>query len=58
MIKLTGKEVRALMRANHKTIRGLAAQMNITHVRVREVRANGVHGPAFVRDWLEAVQAS
>jgi hypothetical protein len=52
-MKLTGKQVRAMMRANHKTIAGIARQYNLTQTRVRTVRANGVQGDAFVRDWLE-----
>jgi DNA-binding phage protein len=39
----------------HKTISGLAASMNITQVRVRQVRAQGVKGEHFVADWLEAL---
>lgn len=37
--QLTGAEVRALMRAHKRTIRGLAAQMNVTMKRVRQVRS-------------------
>lgn len=51
---LTGAEVIILMRAGHKTIRGLAAAMNITQTRVRQVRAHGVQGLLYVQDWLEA----
>jgi hypothetical protein len=52
MNHLTGTTIRRLMRVNDKTIRALAAEMNITVQRVREVRAHGVKGEAFVRDWL------
>jgi hypothetical protein len=41
------------MRANRKTIRGLATRWNLTMKRVRQVRHQGVKGEAFVRDWLE-----
>jgi hypothetical protein len=55
--RLTGGEVRSLMRRHGKTIRGLSLAMRITQARVREVRLRGVTGEAFVRDWLEAVEA-
>jgi len=55
-LKLTGKSVVSLMRANGHTIRGFAQQMGITIARVRQVRANGVHGMAYVWDWIEALQ--
>jgi hypothetical protein len=51
--RLTGAAVRALMRKNRKTIRGVAQQYSLTHERVRHVRKHGVAGEAFVRDWLE-----
>lgn len=55
MNHLTGTTITKLMQANHKTISGLAASMNITQVRVRQVRAQGVRGEHFVADWLEAL---
>ena len=55
MDHLTGTTIVRLMRAHRKTIAGLAASMNITQVRVREVRAGGVRGECFVRDWMEAI---
>jgi len=54
---LTGKSIASMMRANKKTIRGLAAQMNITMVRVRYVIKNGVSGSCYVQDWIEAIQS-
>lgn len=42
--KLPGAMVRRLMRKHGVTIRSVAEQYNITMKRVREVRANGVHG--------------
>lgn len=53
--RLTGDEVRRMMHAHHKTIRGLAASMNITQTRVRQVRVQGVAGEAYVADWIEAL---
>lgn len=56
--QLTGCEVRALMRAHRRTIRGLAVQMNIAMKRVRHVREQGVRGSAFTQDWIEAIKAA
>jgi hypothetical protein len=53
--ELTGVQVRRLMRVNKLTIRGLAKAMGITQTRVRKVRALGVSGEVFVRDWTEAL---
>ena len=55
MNHLTGNTIIKLMQANHKTISGLAASMNITQVRVRQVRAQAVRGEEFVADWMEAL---
>lgn len=56
MNHLSGASIIRLMRVNKKTISGLSASMNITQVRVRQVRAQGVCGEHFVTDWLEALQ--
>lgn len=55
MNHLTATTVVRLMRANGKTIKGLAESMGITQKRVRQVRAEGVRGEAFVMDWMEAL---
>lgn len=55
---LTGLEVVHLMRKHKLTIRQLAAKMNITQVRVREVRSKGVTGQLYVMDWLEGITGS
>lgn len=52
---ITGNQIKNLMRAHNKTIRGLAQSMGITVKRVREVRATGVQGLGFVCDWYEAI---
>lgn len=52
---LTAETVVRLMRAQRKTIAGLAAAMGITQRRVRQVRAQGVRGRHFVADWMEAI---
>lgn len=54
---LTGEKVVSLMRLHQVTIDELAASMRITKSRVREVREQGVHGKAFVLDWLEGLGA-
>ena len=58
MEKLSGQTIVRLMRANRKTIAGLAGQMGITQTRVRQVRAQGVSGRGYVMDWLEAITGS
>lgn len=58
MTRLTGARIRGLMRINALTIREIAKQMNITLVRVRHVRENGVTGNCFCRDWYEAITKS
>jgi hypothetical protein len=50
--RLTGKEIRALMRVNRKTISGISSAWNLTKTRVRYVREYGVRGEAYVHDWL------
>ncbi len=52
---MTGATITRLMRINGKTIGGLSSSMGITQVRVRQVRAEGVHGEHFVADWMEAI---
>lgn len=55
MNQLQPETVKRLMRQNGTTIRSLAAQMNITMTRVRQVREKGVEGQEYCRDWLEAL---
>lgn len=55
MHALTGKQITRLMRQHGQTIAGLAKSMQITQVRVREVRSKGVNGPGYVMDWLQAI---
>lgn len=55
MHALTGKQITRLMRQHRQTIAGLAKSMQITQVRVREVRRKGVSGPGYVMDWLQAI---
>ena len=58
MNHLSATEVCRLMRQHHQTIRGIATRWNLTLKRVREVRAQGVRGEAFVRDWLEILSTT
>ena len=53
--RLSGEQVRLLMRLYRVTIRQLSEEMGITQRRVRQVRQDGVEGYAYVRDWLEAI---
>ncbi len=55
MHRLTGSTITRLMRQHGKTIRGLAAEMNVTQARVRHVRSRGVDGFAYVQDWTQAI---
>jgi hypothetical protein len=53
--QLSASTVVRLMRGHKVTIRRLAARMNITMKRVREVRAQGVKGECMSLDWYEAI---
>jgi hypothetical protein len=53
--RLSGEQVRSLMRKYQVTIRQVADALQITQKRVREVRGNGVEGIAYVWDWYEAI---
>jgi hypothetical protein len=53
--RITGPSIVKLMRSHGKTIRGLAMSMGITQRRVRHVRARGVAGVAYTRDWMQAI---
>lgn len=55
MNRITGQAIQNMMRKNRITIEALALSMNISQVRVRNVRANGVRGEVFVMDWREAI---
>lgn len=50
---LAGGYIATLMRRNKVTIRGLAARMQITQKRIREVLQKGVSGPCMCNDWFE-----
>src|ERR1039457_2595156 len=58
MNMISASNIRRLMRVHHMTIRALAARMNITMKRVREVRARGVTGDCMCQDWLEGITAT
>lgn len=52
--RFTGFEIRAMMHANHLTIRALAARAGLTQKRIRHVRDTGIVGHAAC-DWFEAI---
>ena len=54
-MELSGLRITSLMRQHNVTVRELAAHMNITLSRVREVRIIGVKGYAFCFDWREGI---
>lgn len=56
--RITGPSIVKLMRSYGKTIRGLSMSMGITQRRVRHVRACGVAGVAYTRDWMQAITGS
>jgi hypothetical protein len=55
--KLSGSEVRGLMRTHRITIRELAQRTGITMKRIRQVREIGIDHAAAARDWYEAITA-
>lgn len=55
MNHLTAATIVRLMRANGKTIKGVAEYLGVPQTRVRYVRAHGVNGVAWVMDWMQAI---
>ena len=51
--RLTGRQIRYLMRKYRVTIDMAATRLGITKARVRYVRKHGVEGYAYVLDWCE-----
>lgn len=54
--KLTGDQIKRLMRIFRVSIKSLATEMQITQKRVRYVRTFGVSGAGRCRDWIEGIQ--
>lgn len=54
--KLTGDQIKRLMRIFRVSIKSLATTMQITQRRVRYVRAFGVSGAGRCQDWIEGIQ--
>ena len=52
---MNGADIRWLMRSHKVTIRVLAARMDITIKRVRQVRKHGITEPHVIRDWFEGI---
>lgn len=53
-IKMSGRELRSLMRKHRVTIRELSRRAQVTQKRIREVRTKGLTGLA-VLDWQQAI---
>ena len=53
--RLSGAEVKRLMRVHGMTIAALSFVMGITQKRIREIRDSGIEGGNVVRDWQEAI---
>lgn len=49
-------QIKRDMRRQGITIRELAARMDVTGARVRQVRSEGVTGAVLARDWFEAIR--
>lgn len=54
----SGEDIRRLMRQNDVSIRELSERMQISLIRVREVRERGVTGNIYCRDWYEAITST
>ncbi len=55
---MTGRQIKSLMIVNNMTIRSLSIVMQITQVRIREIRKSGLTCRYTVRDWIEAITGS
>ena len=53
--RLSGRDLRTLMRRHRVTIRALAQRMNIHMTRVRYRRLHGIDDWNVLRDWVEAI---
>jgi len=53
--RLQGNHMETLMRCYRMGIRELAQRLDVPMRRVRQVRAEGVQGEAYVRDWIQGV---
>lgn len=56
MERLSGADIRRMMRRHGATIRSVAAALQVTQKRVREVREKGIMGQGWIRDWVEAIE--
>lgn len=55
---LTGGAVRMLMRRNGATIRSVAAALDVSMARVRQVREYGVDDSLRTWEWVRAIHAA
>jgi hypothetical protein len=53
--RLSGRDIRALMRRHRVTIRALAERLEIPMTRVRARRLQGIDDWHVIRDWVEAI---
>ena len=53
--RLSGRDIRTLMRRHRVTIRALAQRMDIPMTRVRYRRLHGIDDWHVLRDWVEAI---
>ncbi len=53
--RLSGHDMRRLMRRHQVTIRALAARLDIPMTRVRYRRLYGIDEWTIIRDWVEAI---
>jgi hypothetical protein len=53
--RLSGHDMRLLMRRHHVTIRALAQRLDIPMTRVRYRRLHGIEEWNVLRDWVEAI---
>ena len=56
--RLSGKELRHMMRKHRVTIAELAHRTGITQKRIRRVRTEGIFDSLVVRDWIQAITGS
>jgi hypothetical protein len=53
--RLSGRDLRTLMRRHRVTIRALARRMEIPMSRIRARRLQGIDDWNVIRDWVEAI---
>lgn len=54
-LRWSGQEIRREMKASQVKIRELAAAMDVTQVRVRQIRKDGIIGPVSILDTRQGI---